>query len=63
MFKRNDCEMIKLCVTLYTIQKLSHLIENFWDPWRKEHTVNLSLHKTTGIKQTEDKNQRSSTFS
>ena len=41
MFNRNDCEMRKLWVTLYTIQTLSRLIEHFWDRWCKECTVNL----------------------
>ena len=41
MFNRNDCEMRKLWVTLYTIQILSCLIEHFWDRWCKECTVNL----------------------
>ena len=33
--------MRKLWVTLYTIQKLSRLMEHFWDRWCKENIVNL----------------------
>ena len=31
MFNRNDCEIRKLWVTLYTIQRLSRLMEHFSD--------------------------------
>ena len=47
MFNRNDREIRKLWVTLYTIQKISRLIEHFWGRWRKEYIVNLREYHST----------------